>query len=123
MSGKLRFRWTGPYWITRELSGSYQLGTLAGEVLRKWVNGFRLKPYLGSMPRNSFEKTKADTELDTGKQAKAAPRLAIGKHERSKHGPANGKLDAMTSSPTSGNSETSKGAQHPDRVPVGPDAE
>ena len=40
MSGKLRFRWTGPFWITREFNGSYQLGTLAGEILHKWVNGY-----------------------------------------------------------------------------------
>jgi hypothetical protein len=54
MPGKLRFRWTGPYWLTREYNGSYQLGTLAGEVLGKWVNGFRLKPYRGPMPSNPF---------------------------------------------------------------------
>ena len=40
MLGKLWFQWTGPYWITREFNGSYQLGTLAGEVVEKWVNGF-----------------------------------------------------------------------------------
>ena len=56
------------------------------------------------MPRNPFEQTKADTELDTGKLA-------------------NGKHDATASDQASGKSETSKGAQHPDRVPVGPDAE
>ena len=33
MSGKLRFWWTGPYWITKEYNGSYQLGTLAGVAL------------------------------------------------------------------------------------------
>ena len=58
------------------------------------------------MPRNPFEQTKADTELDTGKQAKAATRLTISEHEAGKHRPANG-----------------KGAQHPDRAPVGQDAE
>ena len=40
MPGKLRLRWTGPFWITKEYNGSYQLGTLAGEILGKWVNGF-----------------------------------------------------------------------------------
>ena len=55
MSGKLRFRWTGPFWITKEYNGSYQLGTLAGELLSKWVNGFRLKPYKGQMPKNPFK--------------------------------------------------------------------
>ena len=35
MPGKLRFRWTGPFWVTKEFVGSYQLGTLAGELLSK----------------------------------------------------------------------------------------
>ena len=65
--------------------GSYQLGTLVGEVLGKWVNGFRLKPYQGPMPRNPFEQVKNDTEPDIGKPAKPATRLAIGKHEAGKH--------------------------------------
>ena len=30
MPGKLRFRWTGPFWIMKEFNGSYQLGMLAG---------------------------------------------------------------------------------------------
>ena len=55
MPRKLRFRWTGPFWITKEYNGSYQLGTLAGEILGKWVNGFRLKPYKGHMPKNPFQ--------------------------------------------------------------------
>ena len=76
MPGKLRFRWTGPYWLTREYNGSYQLGTLAGEVLGKWVNGFRLKPYRGPMPRNPFTQhtdtlpggcTEPASEEDNGK--------------------------------------------------------
>ena len=54
MSGKLRFQWTRPFWITKEYNGSYQLGKLAGEILGKWVNGFRLKPYKGRMPTISF---------------------------------------------------------------------
>ena len=53
--GKLRFQWTSPFWITREFNGSYKLGKLAGELLRKWVNGFRLKPYKGQMPENPFK--------------------------------------------------------------------
>ena len=68
MSGKLRFRWTGPYWITREFNGSYQLGTLAGEVLDKWVNGFRLKPYYGPMPQNPFHQPENNAEIGSGKQ-------------------------------------------------------
>ena len=55
MPRKLRFRWTGPFWITKEYNGSYQLGTLAGELLGKLVNGFRLKPYKGLMPENPFK--------------------------------------------------------------------
>ena len=55
MMGKLRFRWTGPFWITKEYNGSYQLGSLSGEVIGKWANGFRLKPYKGHMPTNPFK--------------------------------------------------------------------
>ena len=97
MPGKLRFRWTGPYWITREFNGSYQLGTLAGEVLGKWVNGFRLKPYKGPMPRNPFEQGKADAEPDTGIPETTATRLAIGNNEAGKGDkePAHG-LDKRT---------------------------
>ena len=61
MPGKLRFRLTGPFWITKEYNGSYQLGMLAGEVIGKWANGFRLKPYKGHMLANPFPR---NTELD-----------------------------------------------------------
>ena len=44
MPGKLRFRWTGPYWVVGAENDTFQLGTLAGEVLRQKVNGFCLKP-------------------------------------------------------------------------------
>ena len=37
-------------------NGLYQLGTLVGEILGKWVNGFCLKPYKGRMPENPFQK-------------------------------------------------------------------
>ena len=87
MSGKLRFRWTGPYWITREFNGSYQLGTLAGEVLGKWVNGFRLKPYNGPMPRNPFEQVKGDTEPNTGKSEAPASGPASSKDHNPNRGP------------------------------------
>jgi hypothetical protein len=30
MPGKLRLRWTGPYWIVKSENGTYQLGTLSG---------------------------------------------------------------------------------------------
>jgi hypothetical protein len=56
MPGKLRLRWTGPYWIIHEENGTYQLGTLSGEVVTQWANGFRLKPYYGKLPPNPFEK-------------------------------------------------------------------
>ena len=35
MPGKLRFRWTGPYWIVDNKNGTYQVGTLAGEKLSR----------------------------------------------------------------------------------------
>ena len=34
---------------------------LVGEVLDKWVNGFRLKPYHGPMSRNQFEQPENGT--------------------------------------------------------------
>ena len=48
------YRWTGPIWIINSKNGTYQLGSLTREVLPKWVNGFRLKPYLEDMPVNPF---------------------------------------------------------------------
>ena len=44
MPGKLRFRWTGPYWRVAMKKGTFTLGTLAGEILPQKVNGFQLKP-------------------------------------------------------------------------------
>ena len=35
--------------------GMYQIGTLAGKVLPKWVNEFQLKPYWRPTPTNPFE--------------------------------------------------------------------
>jgi hypothetical protein len=55
MPGKLRLRWAGPYWIVKADNGMYQLGTLSGEMLPQWANGFRLKPYYGKMPANPFK--------------------------------------------------------------------
>ena len=40
MLGKLRFRWTGPFWIVGSKNGTYQVGTLAREIMPKWINGF-----------------------------------------------------------------------------------
>ena len=50
----------------REFKGSYQLGTLDGEVLEKRVNGFRLKPYYGPLPRNLFKQPDEGTEVGRG---------------------------------------------------------
>ena len=66
MPGKQRFWWTGPFWITREFKVSYQLGTLAREVLKKWVNGFRLKPYKGMMLVNPFKEPKEQKIWEAG---------------------------------------------------------
>jgi hypothetical protein len=57
MPGKLRLQCTGPSWIVKSENGTYQLGTLSGEVLPQWANGFRLKPYYGKMPANPFVST------------------------------------------------------------------
>ena len=65
MPGKLRFWWTGPFWVTREFNGSYQLGILAGEILSKWVNRFGLKPYKGRMPENPFKTLGSTEEMKT----------------------------------------------------------
>ena len=52
-----------------EFKGSYQLGTLTGEVLDKWVNGFWLKLYQGPMPGNLFKQPKTRTVEDIGEFA------------------------------------------------------
>ena len=54
MPGNLCFRWIGPFWIVNAYNGTYQVGTLAGEVLPKWVNNFRLRPYQSSTLVNPF---------------------------------------------------------------------
>jgi hypothetical protein len=54
MPGKLKLRWSGPFWIVNARDGTYQLGNLQGEMEPQWVNGFRLKRYLGPMPPNPF---------------------------------------------------------------------
>jgi hypothetical protein len=58
MPGKLKLRWTGPYWIVNANNGTYQLGTVSDEVLPQWANRFRLKLYYGKMPPNPFNSTK-----------------------------------------------------------------
>ena len=73
MLGKLRFRWTCPLWVTKEFNGSYQLGTLAGELLTKWVNGFRLKPYKGWMPENLFKEPETFRNTEGQTETKGTP--------------------------------------------------
>ena len=42
-------------------NGTFKLGTLAGKMFPKKVNGFRLKSYMGPTPSKSF--TKQPNEL------------------------------------------------------------
>ena len=65
MLGKLRFQWTCPFWIIDEFNGTFQLGTLAGDIVQRWANGFRLKPYNGTIPPNPFAKSSQDTDQPT----------------------------------------------------------
>ena len=60
MPGKLRFRWTGPFWIVDKFSETYQLGTLAGDVSPKWANGFQMKLNIGTTPPNPFSEKSPD---------------------------------------------------------------
>ena len=53
MPRKLRFRWTSLFWIINSRNDTYQVGSLAREIILKWVNGFRLKPYKGQMTEKS----------------------------------------------------------------------
>ena len=89
MPGKLRFRWISPFWVTKEFVGSYQLGTLAGELLSKWVNDFRLKPYKARMLENPFKETEnprstkgwsetGDTPVVTGVAPEATGSIELG---------------------------------------------
>ena len=74
MPGKFYFRWTGPFWIIDEFNGAFQLGTLAGDIVRSWVNGFRLKPYHGTIPPNPFVKQQHGTDqLTVGDMGDATP--------------------------------------------------
>ena len=49
MPGKLRFRWTGPYWIVGADNDTFSLGTLARDILRQ-----KVKTYFGPTPPNPF---------------------------------------------------------------------
>ena len=73
MPGKLQFQWTGPFWITKEYNGSHQLGTLAEELLSKWVNGFCLKPYKGQMQDNPFKEEKNPQNIEYRSEGEIAP--------------------------------------------------
>ena len=53
------------------VKGTYQLGTLAGEILDKWVNGFWLKLYKGPMLENPFQEPKEQKVLETEKETSA----------------------------------------------------
>ena len=66
MPGKLRFRWTGSYWIVVAEKGTFTLGTLAGEILPQKVYGFRLKAYARATPPNPFIKATDPTPPDAG---------------------------------------------------------
>ena len=66
MPRKLRFRWTGPYWIVAAEKGTFTLGMLAGEILPQKINGFQLNAYAGATPPNPFIKTKDPTPPDAG---------------------------------------------------------
>ena len=66
MPGKLRFRWSRPYWIVAAEKGTFMMGTLAGEILPQKVNGYRLKTYVEPTPPNPFIKTTYPTPLDAG---------------------------------------------------------
>ena len=71
MPGKLRFQWTSPFWIIDEFNDTFQLGTLAGDIVKSWVNGFRLRPYQGNTPANPFTESHGTDQLpdDTMKEA------------------------------------------------------
>ena len=66
MPGKLRFRWSRPYWIVAAEKGTFTLGTLAGEILPQKVKGFQLKAYAGTTPSNPFINATDPTPPDAG---------------------------------------------------------
>ena len=71
MPGKLRLQWTVPFWIIDEFNGTFQLGTFAEEIVKRWVNGFRLRPYQGHTPANPFVESHETDQLtdDATKEA------------------------------------------------------
>ena len=77
--GKCWGSYIGPYWITDAIKGTYQLGTLASEVLPKWVNGFQLKPYARPTPPNPFTEAKNNDE-NVGGEESIEPSLGARTH-------------------------------------------
>ena len=74
MPDKLRFRWTSPFWIIDEFNGTFQLGTFAGDIVRSWVNGFRLKPYHGTIsPNPSLKQQRGTDQFTVGDTGDATP--------------------------------------------------
>ena len=56
--GKMKMRWLGPYRITNLLgTGTFTLATMDGVDLPKPINGFRLKPYYGQLPRSDIKRS------------------------------------------------------------------
>ena len=62
---------------------------LAGEELKKWVNGFRLKPYLGPTPSNLFPNNHRKNSVEAGmaesQQNKGMAEVASIEKEESRH--------------------------------------
>jgi hypothetical protein len=67
----------GPYWIVKEEGGTYQLGTLFGEVLPQWANRFGLKPYYGKLPPNPFRPTNGSGGMTENVPPRARNRAAV----------------------------------------------
>ena len=64
--------WSGTHSTTR---GQMVSGTLAGEILGKWVNGFWLKPYKGRMSANPFQKKEDPQDPENQQEEGLAPEV------------------------------------------------
>ena len=75
MPWKLWLRWTGLFWIIDEFNGTFQLYTLSGDIVKSWVNGFRLRPTHGNTPTNPFAESHGmdQTTDQTTKEATCPP--------------------------------------------------
>ena len=76
MPGKLRFRWTGPFWIIDEFNDTFQLGRLARDIVKSWVNGLRRRPYKGNTPATPSPSLTVRTSPQT--MPRRRPRVPIG---------------------------------------------